>query len=208
MTAAEEHAALSSRRRLTRAGIPERTAQIIEVAVELFAERGYDATSLQDIADAVGIRKATLYAHITHKEQFLQIICETYMNEAVNNAEAVYASDATAKEKLNEIAHFLFASIERYRPHVTVFLQEMRHLDNEGFHEVRRKRDRWERIVVTILEDGAASGELRVAEPRVVAFLFVGMVQWAYRWYRPTGELDVDQLTALTVDMIAKGIVN
>ena len=188
------------------ATLAPRTAQIVETAAELFAEHGYGATSLQDIADAAGIRKASLYAHVTHKEQFLEIICEDYMDRAVENAQAVYAMDGTAIEKITEIVRFLFGSIEHYRAHVTVFLQEMRHLDNEGFQEVRRKRDGWERILVAIFRDGMTAGELREFEPRVVAFLFVGMVQWAYRWYSPGGELDVDQLTALAVDLIARGI--
>jgi AcrR family transcriptional regulator len=184
-----------------------RTAQIVQTAAELFAERGYDATSLQDIADAAGIRKSSLYAHVAHKEQFLQIICEDYMDRAIDNAQAVYASDTKAIDKLRELVRFLFGSIEQYRAHVTVFLQEMRHLDNDGFQEIRRKRDGWERLLVAIFRDGIAAGELRPFEPRVVAFLFVGMVQWAYRWYSPAGPLSVNELTDIAVDLFARGIV-
>lgn len=183
-----------------------RTAEIVQTAAELFAERGYDATSLQDIANAAGIRKASLYAHVTHKEQFLQIICEAYMDRAVENAQAVYSSDAPALEKLREMVRFLFGSIDQYRAHVTVFLQEMRHFDNEGFEHIRRKRDGWERILVSIFREGIAAGELRQFEPRVVAFLFVGMVQWAYRWYSPEGELSVDDLTEVAVNLVTRGI--
>ncbi|MDP1794547.1 MAG: TetR/AcrR family transcriptional regulator, partial [Acidimicrobiales bacterium] len=176
--------------RTTRPAKTARTAQIINAAADLFAERGFDATSIQDIAEASGIRKASLYAHVTHKAQFLQIICDDYITRAVENAQAVYASEGNADEKLRQIVHFLYGSIECYRSHVVVFLQEARYVDGEGFEEVRRKRDGWERIVVAILRDGMATGELRQSDhSRIVAFLLVGMVQWAYRWYRPTGDL-------------------
>lgn len=188
------------------ATLAPRTAQIVETAAELFAKRGYDATSLQDIADAAGIRKASIYAHVTHKEEFLRIICEGYMDRAVENAQAAYAMQATSIEKLTEIVRFLFGSIEHYRSHVTVFLQEMRYLENDGFQDVRRKRDGWERVLVAIFQDGMAAGELREFEPRVVAFLFVGMIQWAYQWYSPKGELGVHELTALAIDVVTKGI--
>lgn len=192
---------------MTRAALSARSAEIIETAAALFAERGFHETSIQDIASAAGIRKASVYAHVSQKEDLLRIICEDYADITVENAKAVYASDHTATEKLTEIVRFLYGAIERYRAHVTVYLQESKYLDNEGFEVVRRQREAWERIVVAILRDGMQSGEFRSSEqPRVVAFLLVGMVSWAYRWYRPSGDLDVDRLTSMTVDMITRGI--
>jgi len=60
---------------------------------------------------------------------------------------------------------------------------------------------------VAILDEGITAGELRTLEPRVIAFLLVGMVQWAYRWYSPAGPLSVDQLTDVAIDLLARGIV-
>jgi AcrR family transcriptional regulator len=204
---ANEGSAASPRMGMTRSALPSRTAEIVEKAAELFAERGFDATSIQDIAEAAGIRKASVYAHVTQKDDLLRIIFEDYIAVAVDNAQSVYASDATATAKLTEIVRFLFGSIGRYRSHVAVFLQESRYLDSVGFEEVRRRRDVWERTVVAILRDGMESGEFRrSAHPRIQAFLLVGMVQWTYRWYLPTGDLDVDDLTEMAMELIIRGI--
>ncbi len=186
--------------------MPPRKEEIIGIAARLFAESGFDATSLQDIADAAGIRKASLYTHVSSKHEFLRLIFDVYIDRMLEDAKTVYASEATASEKLQRVIRDLFASIEKYRAHVVVFFEEMRYVETEPFRAILDKRNGYERIIVAILQEGMDSGELRDLDPKIITYLAIGMVQWAYRWYDASGPLDVDAITDLTVDFVLDGL--
>lgn len=183
-----------------------RAREIVTIAATLFAQKGFEATSLQNIADAAGIRKSSLYAHIPSKEHLLHTIFEDYIDRMLDEAQTILASDERPLAKLRAVIRALYAAIDEFKPHVTVFFEEMRYLELESFANVRDKRDGYERIVVAILREGIEAGDFRPVNSRVVTYHLAGMTGWAYRWYKPDGPLDLDGLTELTLDLVINGI--
>lgn len=183
-----------------------RLNQIVDTAAQCFATNGYDATSLQDIADVVGIRKSSLYAHVASKQELLIKILDTYINDMLAHANGIYQLDVSATEKLSAIIHTLYSAIEQYRAHVTVFFEEMRYLKKPEFAAIKEKREEFERILVQIIQDGVRGGEFVQFNARIVTFLAVGVVTWSYRWFNPHGPMSIDEITEMTMSVLMTGI--
>jgi AcrR family transcriptional regulator len=183
-----------------------RLNQIVETAAQCFATNGYDATSLQDIAVVVGIRKSSLYAHVASKQELLIKILDSYITDMLAQANVIYKIDVSATEKLSAIIRMLYSAIERYRAHVTVFFEEMRYLEKPEFVAIREKREEFERILVRVIQDGVRQGEFVQFNARIVTFLAVGVVTWSYRWFNPHGSMSVDEITKMTMSILMTGI--
>jgi len=183
-----------------------RLNQIIESAASCFARNGYDETSLQDIANVVGIRKSSLYAHVTSKQELLLKILDAYITDMLAGANAIADSPLSARDKLSRLFHLLYEAIEKYRDHVTVFFEEMRYLEHPDFVAIRRKRDEFEKLTIGIIEEGVSKGEFVPLNPRIVSFFVVGLATWSYRWFNPRGRLNVREITDLTMQVLIDGL--
>lgn len=183
-----------------------RLRQIVDISAAQFAQRGYDATSLQDIAESVGIKKSSLYAHVSSKQELLRSILDIYITDMLDNATRIYASEATPAEKLREVIRMLYAAIGEFKNHVTVFFEEMRYLLHPEFSDIRTKRDAFERLMVMIVKDGIDQGDFVDFDPRIVTFHAVGVVTWSYRWFNPDGRMSIDEMTDLTMRLLIDGM--
>lgn len=184
----------------------DRLNQIVDIAAACFAEGGYDATSLQDIADVVGIRKSSLYAHVASKQELLIKILDSYTTDMLAHANRIYKLDISATEKFAAIIKMLYSAIEQYRTHVTVFFEEMRYLKKPEFVAIREKREEFEQILVRIIEEGIRDREFVPFNARIVTFLTVGVVNWSFRWFNPDGPLSIDEITEMTMSILMTGI--
>lgn len=179
-----------------------RKQELARQAARLFARKGYHGTSIGDVAEALGVRKASLYAHIAGKQDLLH---ET-MREG---AAAFHAAldglpervPATEKIRLALRAHL--GVVAEQLDVATVFVQEWRYLEGERREEVVAERRRYEERIRALFREGRELGELRSdLDDAAAALLFLSAANWAYTWLRAGADTDAvaDRFFTLLLD--------
>jgi TetR/AcrR family transcriptional regulator, cholesterol catabolism regulator len=172
-----------------------RQERVIQVAAELFAERGYDATSMNDLSDATGLAAGGLYHYIGSKKQLLFRICDELMEPLLEEARAIVATDVAAEEQLRELLRAWLEHIARHRHHMMVFQQERHLIERDPqWRTVRRQRKDFELIVDDLLERCEREGTLSFRDRALALRALLGMVNHTATWLRPRGRLSPAQI--------------
>jgi AcrR family transcriptional regulator len=178
-----------------------RADQLLETATLLFKEKGYHNTSMQDLADALGMQKGSLYYYIESKEELLRVLLEQATSILGAQIDEIYASDLPSSEKLRRVLENHGRAIMDHLNLVTVYLQEYRSLPPERLEEVLARREYYEQRLMQILEDGISSGEFRPVNVKMTVFGFLGMLNWTHQWFSPEGELTSEEIAAILADL-------
>ncbi|WCB95109.1 HTH-type transcriptional repressor KstR2 [Baekduia alba] len=190
-----------------RARYDRRRAEVVVGAARVFAERGYDQTSVPQLAEELGIAAGSLYHYFGGKEQLLIAICDQLMDPLLGEARAVLADeDADAGDQLRALVRLWVGHVIAHRDHMLVFLQE-RHVIDHGdqWAEVRRGRKQFEQLVEGLLARIDAEGRARLGDARLTLSALLGMVNHTAQWYRPRGRLDADAIADGYVDLVLAG---
>lgn len=167
-----------------------RRNEIVEAAAILFEQRGYHQTVIDDIADAVGMQKSTVYHYFTSKDQILFAIHEAFIRGVYEQQLARSRSGGlTEREELAQIIQDVVDVIHRKRSHVKVFFEYYRELLPEDRERIRNVRHAYTALVRDIIARGVGSGVFLVKDVDVATFAFFGTVNWVYQWYRPGDRL-------------------
>ena len=180
---------------------------IIAAATRIFSERGYHAASMSDIADAVGIRKASLYHHVRKKEDLLFAIHEALVDELIDETLAVSSSSMSPADKVRELLLLTMRFIARNRDGVAVFLSERHAVTGERWQALVVKRDLYERMVSQIVTEGRGTGEFADLPPELVAKALLGMANWAYTWFRQDGPMSADDVGDVFAAIALRGLL-
>jgi AcrR family transcriptional regulator len=176
---------------------------IIEAAARVFRTKGYHAASVQDIADAVGILKGSLYHHFESKEELLYLIVKEPRARLYRAVAEIVADDAPAEEKLRRAILAHLEAFDQHYPHLFVYLRER----EEMKRRFRGAPKEYERYWQQILREGMKSGEFRAdLDVEVVSYGLLGMVNWLYKWYDPRGRLGVREIAAQFSAMALGGL--
>jgi AcrR family transcriptional regulator len=180
---------------------------MVAVAARLFSENGYHGTSMQHLAEALGLQRGSLYAHIGSKEELLFDVVNEGADRFLERGEAAFGLEAIASLRLRRL---LVGHIETAIEHLdasTVFLNEWRYLSTDLRSIVQDKRDRYEAFVRGIIADGIEAGEFRDdADVRFAARLVLSAGNWTYAWYRPGGELGPTEIGQKFAELLIKGL--
>ncbi len=184
-----------------------RRAEICETALKLFEQKGYSDTSVQDIADAMGINKATLYHYLSSKQEILYELIRVIFDLALGQIQDIRNGSASGAEKVRLIFESTFDRIDRFGDHVTVFYREQNRLDGEHAELIRRKQVEYRRCMEEILEEARASHEFRDADPLAVRLTLESLTDNAYVWYNPAGRLTPQNLADRFTDVVLRGLL-
>jgi AcrR family transcriptional regulator len=182
----------------------ERRAELGRTAARLFAERGYHGTSMGDIAEAMGVQKASLYSLTGSKQQLLYDTVRTGA-EAFHAALDAVDEDAHAVERIRQALRGHLRVVAEQVDAATVFTREWRYLEGELREEFVGERRRYEERWRDLFRDGVERGELRVdLRPSDAALLVLSAANWAYTWLQEGADTDAlaDRFTAIVVDGI------
>lgn len=180
--------------------------RIFAEAVRIFRQKGYHATSMQNIADAVGLQKASLYHYLPSKQALLFKIFEQSSGALTQQLQAITASNDSPTLKLR---HAIASHLRVLCDHLdiyTVYLSERRALSNRHHAKVRAEGEKHARLIEKILAEGVARKEFRALDTRMVALAILGMCNWLYQWYSPDGRLTPQQIAEIFADLILDGI--
>jgi len=184
-----------------------RRAELVAEATRLFSERGYHGTSMQDLGNALGVQRGSLYAHIGSKEELLfEVVLEGAERFLDRAAEALRTPGPWA----DRLRALLIGHVETAAQHLdaaTVFLNEWRYLSAELRMRVQAKRDAYETMVRTIIESGVSEGAFRAdVDVRFAATLVLSAGNWTYTWYRPSGDLTPTEIGERFADLVIRGL--
>jgi AcrR family transcriptional regulator len=187
---------------------PVSQEDLLGVAADLFADRGYAATTVRDIAEAAGILSGSLYHHIDSKESILDAILSRFIARSLAAYEAVIAEGKGPKETFEELVRASLESMVEGRAAILVYQNEARLLAaRPRFSYLAEAQRKFEEIWTAVLEEGVKSGEFRASiDPKLVYRLVRDAVWTAPRWYRPGGSLKPDRIIAQYLAVLVTGV--
>jgi AcrR family transcriptional regulator len=184
-----------------------RQQEIVEAAARVFHEKGYESTSIQDIADAVGILKGSLYYYITSKEDLLFEIIQSVHEEALRNLERTAAVEGDALQKIRTfvVVHVTDNALNLVK--MAVFFQDFRSLNGKRRQIIVEERDTYDNFLRDLIRQGQDEGTICPdIEPKLAAITVLGMMNWLYHWYQPGGELSVTHIANAYGDFVVAGL--
>jgi TetR/AcrR family transcriptional regulator, cholesterol catabolism regulator len=183
-----------------------RKEQIYRASAKLFAERGYHATSMRDLAQALGVQGGSLYAHISSKEELLWEIVNRAADEFDAALEPIRDSKIAPPEKLRAALEAHFNVISQNKEIVTVFFHEWKHLPIIKMEEITSRRASVERIYTQILEEGVRSGQFsKGLDVKLASLLALSSANWTYQWFNSSGRLSAREVADAFCAMLLDG---
>ncbi|SRR5579883_240901 len=183
-----------------------RKDQIRLKAQMLFRERGYSATSMRDLADELGIEAASLYNHISSKEEILQGICFGMAESFFAAVEPVTLSALDPKAKLQSALEAHLRVIAENSDASAVFLHEWRHLGEPFLSDFKLMRRRYEKLFVTLVEEGIARDSFKKMDARVVARTILSATNWTFESQK-TSKSDGDATIQQIAELLVEGLI-
>jgi AcrR family transcriptional regulator len=182
--------------------VSARRTELTRQAARLFAEKGYHGTSIGEIAEALGVQKGSLYAHIKSKQDLLY---ETMLEgaQAFHAGLDAIPDELAATEKIRLALRSHLRVVADQLEVATVFVQEWRYLEGERRDETLSERRRYEERIRALFREGRELGELRTdLDEATAALLALSAANWAYTWLQPGRDTDdlADRFYALLVD--------
>ncbi len=168
----------------------------MRAAARVFAERGYDQTTIKDLAEAIELAAGGIYHYVGSKDQLLELICDQLMHPLLERARELTAvADEPPAEQLHALVALWVSHATQHRDHMLVFQQE-RHVIERGprWRRIREDRKQFELLVEQVIERVHASGRLALADSRLALSALLGMVNHTVQWYRPRGRLSPAQI--------------
>jgi len=166
-----------------------REGEILTAAARIFREKGYHGTSVQDIAEAVGLLKGSLYHYIRSKEELLARLFEGSLGDTIVELEAIATRNATTTERLRDMVRVYVMSVTANLDAVGIYLREWRSLPAPELARVRARRRAMRRLFEDVITEGVKRRELSASDAKIAALAIIGMCNWTYEWYRPRGRL-------------------
>jgi AcrR family transcriptional regulator len=179
-----------------------RRTELTRAAARLFAEKGYHGTSVGDLAQALGVQKGSLYAHIDSKADLLWEVAREGA-EAFHAALDAVPEDGPVLERIEAALRAHLRVVAEQLDVATVFVREWRYLEGERRERFVAERRRYEERVRALFREGRELGRLRAdLDDGTAALLMLSAANWAYTWLRPGTATDAlaDRFTALLLD--------
>jgi AcrR family transcriptional regulator len=184
-----------------------RAAEVFRTAAKIILQKGYDATSVSDIANALGITKAGLYHYIRGKTELLFDI----MNFGLDELDREVVQPATLLDDPEERLRFIIINnariVTRGDGAVTIVVDEARALTPAQNRKITKRKRAYFELVRATIEELEQQRKLRAVDTTVAAFNVLAMINWVSRWYQPGGRLTVSQISEQIADSALYGLL-
>lgn len=169
-------------------------ARIVEEACRLFYERGFVGTTLDAIAERLEVNKPFIYQFFASKHEILAAVVDNEIRRVIELLDTMHTREGSASQQLYSfISAWVRENIE-FQMIATIFWQEHHHFSLETQQETSNLQKSLNGRLTELIENGIASGEFDVDNPRLAAYALTGLAQWIPRWYRPEGDFAVDEI--------------
>lgn len=183
-----------------------RELELRQTATRLFRERGFHATSMQDLAEALGMNRGSLYHYITAKDDLLWAIVTEALDALEAQVRPELEGPGRGLERIRRAigAHLRFAA--DHRDELSLLQIELRALAPERRRSLIERRDRYERLWRAALAAGVADGSFRPLDVRLAGIVILSACNWFTQWYRPDGPLSLEELADALADLLIDGL--
>lgn len=178
-----------------------RREEIVRAAARTFARDGYAAVGMRDVAEAVGIRGASLYHHFASKEEILYAVCLTVTREPNELNLPLLDAPGTPAQRLAALVRGHLEHLHRRRVEHVVGLHELAALTPEHRAVIDDLRRYYQRRVRDVVAAGIRTGEFTVPDARLAAFALLDMLNGISNWFHESGELTIEQVVTGYVDL-------
>lgn len=177
---------------------------LLRAAATLFARKGYRASTLDDLADVLGVAKPTLYQYVTGKEALLLEVFEALLDMAEQRMGAIARSRLAPDEKLRRMVHGYVVLMAEEPDMATMWMREEASFSEKNLLHILRRNRKLERIFEAVVEEGQAAGLFRPIMPRLIVLGLFGMCSFVAYWVR-LAKIDVDQIAGAFLLMMESG---
>jgi TetR/AcrR family transcriptional regulator, cholesterol catabolism regulator len=187
--------------------VSRREEQIIAEALKLFSQGGFQETSLQEIADRLGVTRQAFYYYFKSKDDLLWHLVGGLGDQLLVHAEPIAQSDQAPTEKLRRLLeshlHTLLDNSEAFR----IYFSERHLVGKSRDRRLKQGEERYLDLITEVIAVGQADGSFEAGSPRILARLVNGYANSVIRWYRPQGELSSNEVSLLAAQMIVAGLI-
>src|SRR6266571_7789229 len=183
-------------------------SRVFEVAAEVFHRKGYDNTSMSDVATAAGLTKAGLYHHVTSKESLLYTILDYGLDLTESNVVKPLqeVSDPLGRLKTMIDLHLRLVLEER-NLEVTGLLHECKTLSGSDRSRINRRKKEYIRMAAGIIADVTKKYNVKDVNPKLAAYALLGMLNWTYQWYKTSGSSTREEIVRTFQRIFLQGIL-
>jgi AcrR family transcriptional regulator len=168
--------------------------RIMAEAIRLFYEQGYRGTTLEQIADALGVTKPFVYGVYDKKTDILFDIALQNISSSLEAAQQGFDSKGSVSERLVEVVRRLTKVCIDHQEAVAVYFREQTSLEPEQLRVIHGLHKKFDRVLALLLEDGVRQKEFSLDDSRTASLAISGMVSWTYVWFRNSGRLSQHEL--------------
>jgi AcrR family transcriptional regulator len=182
-----------------------REESILQAAAACFGEQGYRATTLETVAERLGISRVTLYRYCPSKEELLIRVFERSIAIFQRGLRQICAQDVQPEEKLRQIIRHQVRLMADHRNFLSVFFSEEGNLPPEMAQRARNERRAYDALIEDVIHEGVQAGRLTPLPPKLISFALLGMCNWLYQWYQPEGPLSADEVARIFIQLVEHG---
>jgi AcrR family transcriptional regulator len=191
-----------------RARYEERRREVVNTAARLFAERGYNNTSIDDLVEATGLQRGGLYHYIESKQHLLLLTHEELIGPLLDRAETIVASDLPAAVQLRELLRAWVTHVAAHRDHMLVFNEERRLIEADpAWEAVRAARERFRALLEGVLRAGRREGQFVVEDLALLQLSILGIVNYMPQWLDPGGRVPPEAIADSCADLLLRGLL-
>jgi TetR/AcrR family transcriptional regulator len=195
-----------------KSGVPSRTElrdakrdAVLREASASFNKRGFHGTSLDDVAQRLGVTKAALYYYFANKQAVLKACFDLAMEVAFSNVDQAKSEGTTGRDKLRIVlAGFLEYIIDEQSVNITMMEEDA--LSPEDMASVKTERTRFEHEIREFVREGVKDGSIIPCDPKLVVMALLGALNWVPRWFKPDGQWSRAELGAQMIDLLERMI--
>lgn len=182
-----------------------RWEEILSVSARLFCEKGYMATTMDDIAAELYITKPALYYYIRTKHDLLYEICESAINRLMEGVKEIDDARGTPEERLRALVTLHVNMFSKHGDIINVYLADEGELPTEKREYIRGRSREYEAIYREIIREGIEERDFRDLDVKMVVRAISGMCNWPSNWYTPEGKMTADEIAEVFIDLILNG---
>lgn len=179
--------------------------EILEAAAQIIRVKGFHATSMQDIAQAVDLRKASLYYHVNSKQEILADLLDQALDNLLVGIEEVMVQDVSIDEKFRLAMRSYLNHMSENLDLSSVLLLEHRSLEEQLQSQHLPRRDKYEGLWRQIVEEGMNEGIFNFYDSKIAVKVVLGVANWTVMWLNPDGRLSATEIADLSSDILLNG---
>lgn len=179
---------------------------ILQAAAQVFRQKGFHGSSMEDIAKAVNLQKPSLYHHVSSKQEILLALLDRALELLLERISTISQQDNSPDEKLKQMIRTYLQILAENTDLSAVLLFEHRSLERRQHARHVPNRDKFEALWRTVLEEGVAAQQFQCDNPALATRAILGILNWTITWYRPDGSLDINQIADHYSDLLLNGL--